>query len=456
MKLFKAVLFVSALATGTLASAQGAKCKESLEVFKKTVVNAAYNDAALMIPDLQKNCAKADEAFYSYGDKVFQYRIESARSEQDKKKVVEAAMAFYDAQLKNFPSSDAEIKKALLMEAQKAGDDKQMFSLLDHAYTVNKASFTDYRALDLYFRLYFAKFSIKENNIAPEVFLQKYVDVLGQINEAREGISVKRAAYLKKKEEQIIEPAEQMYLNDTQYSEKSLDAVADNISKQVLPLVDCAGLEAFYGPKFKNNVESVAWISGMVKALKAAGCTKTDLYFNGVSALYKLRPSYDAAYQLAQAWQKKGKIAEAIVYYEEAVKLQPNPVRKAELYMVVAELYRAGDKAKAKEYALKAASANPKTGMPYLFIAEQYMSLTAGDCGLGEFDRKALVWVAIATLKKAEAAEPRFSATVASMEKEYSKRIPTKKEAKAAKRSKDDVITYGCWINETVTLPKLK
>lgn len=455
MKLYKALLFVGMLAAGSNASAQ-VKCDESLAVFKKAVLKAEYNEAAGQIDGLLKSCPRTEEAFYTYGSKVFLYKIEVARNEQDKKKAVDAALAFYDAQLKNFPLSDAEIRKALLLESQGGADEKVLFSLLDHAYTVNKANFTEYRALDLYFKLYYNKFTSKEKGFTADLFLNKYVDVLGQINTARETIAAARAVYLKKQENKDIQPEEELYLKDTQYAESALDAVADNISKQVLPLVDCDRLQAFYTPLLDENNDSVAWISGMLKALKAAKCTKSDLYTNGVARLHKLKPTYDSAYDLALVMQKKGKIADAVTYYNEAIKLQSNPVRKAELYMVVAELYRGGDKAKAKEYALKAAEANPKTGMPYLFIAEQYMSLTANDCNLSEFDRKAIVWAAIQMLKKAETAEPRFKTTVASMETEYSKRIPTKKEAKAVKKGKGDVITYGCWINETVTLPKLK
>lgn len=456
MKLFKTVLFVAVLASGMQSFAQAAKCAENLGVFKMAVSNGMYKEAIDLMPDLQKNCARTSEDFYIYGSKVYLYQIESSRTEVDKKKAIDAAVAFYDTQLKNFPLGNAEINKALLMVEHKLGNDKEVFALLDRAYTVNKANFTDYRALDTYFKLYFAKFSAKEKGFTSEAFLQKYVDVLGQINEAREGISAKRSAILKKKEEQALDPEENAYLKDTQYSESALDAVADNISKQVQPVVDCKGLEAFYAPQLEKNAESAAWVAGMVKALKAAKCTKSDLYFNGVDHLYKLRPTYDNAYEYAQLWQKKGKITEAISYYEQAIKLQPNLVRKAELYMVIAELYRASNKGKAKEYALKAAEVNAKTGIPYLFIAEQYMSLTDKDCDLSEFDRKAIVWAAINVLKKAEVAEPRFKPTVASVEAEYSKRIPTKKEAKAAKKGKGDVITYGCWINETVTLPKLK
>lgn len=456
MKLYKAFLLVLGMLISTVAFAQGYKCDDNLEIFKNRVVAAKYDDAAGMIPDLQKACGSTREDFYRYAAKVYKYQIEIARTEPDKKKAINSALALYDAQIKNFPASDGEIRKAMFMDMHEVGTNKDLFQLLDHAYTVNKANFTEYRALELYFKLYTAKFAAKEKDITPELFLRKYVDVLGQVNTAREEMGVKRAEYADKVQKQTISPGEEEYLKNTKYSERSLSAVADNMSKLVLPYIDCKGLEEFYTPEFEKNKETVAWVSGMVSALKAAKCTKGDLYFNGVTQLNVLKPSFDATYELAVLWQKKNDIPAAIAYYEKAVKLQSNNSRKAEILMAIADLYRSNDKGKAKEFALKAAEANPKSGLPYIHIAQLYTSLSAKDCNLNDFERKALVWPAIDMLKKAEAAEPALKPTVAAMETEYLKNIPTKKEGKAVKKGKGDVIAYGCWINESVTLPKLK
>lgn len=455
MKLHRVVFFVTVLASLHTASAQVSKCVDNITAFKRAVLAGKYDEAAGQMAALKKDCPRVNEDLYIYGNRVYLYQVEVARTDAEKKKAVEEALAFTDVYVKNYPSGRGEIVKAMLLNAQ-GGADKDIFSLLDHAYGVNKANFTDYRAIELYFRLYYAKFSAKEKGYTAEALLQKYTDVLGHITDVRNNVADKRAKLIIKQKEQSSDPEEDMYLADTKYDESSLDAVADNMAKQVSPFVDCKTLEAFYSSEYDKNSKSAAWINGMVIALKNARCTKTDLYFNAVSRLYGLRPSYDIAYEMAQLYQKKNNIAKAVECYEAAAKLNASVVRKADIFMAIAELYRNSEKAKAKEYALKAAEANTKSGMPYLFIAEQYMSLTAKDCDLSEFDRKALVFAAIATLKKAEVAEPRFKNTVVSMEQGYLKRLPTKKEAKAAKKGKGDVITYGCWINETVTLPKLK
>jgi hypothetical protein len=42
------------------------------------------------------------------------------------------------------------------------------------------------------------------------------------------------------------------------------------------------------------------------------------------------------------------------------------------------------------------------------------------------------------------------------MVEQYNKRLPSKADMSAAGKKKGDKITYGCWINETVTIPNIK
>jgi len=246
-----------------------------------------------------------------------------------------------------------------------------------------------------------------------------------------------------------------LYLTETRTTDKTFDAVAQNMYRAASKYLSCEKLEGYYTVNFDKNKENVAWLQSMVSMLTLSKCRRSDVLYNGALALHKLSPGYDSALELGYLSQKRDKAVDAIFYYEEAIALQPDSVQKANLYNDIAALYRVTDKGKAKEYALKSASVNPKSGKPYLFIAGLYAS-PSKDCNLSDFDAKALKLLAIETLKKAEAAEPKYKPTVASLTEEYAKGLPTKKEGKAVKRSKGDVITYGCWINESVTLPKLK
>lgn len=457
MKIYRFLLFAAVGLSGFGALAQ-AGCDEKFTEFKNTVISADYKQANEMLTGLRKDCAKANEGIYRYADKVAQYNIEVARTDADRTKAIDAAFELYAAQQKNFPAGDAEIRKALLQAKEQKATDAEVFKLLDAAFVKNSTLFTNPAAIELYFNLYFAKVKAKEAGFGQDAFIKRFGEISAQVSVLREAVGKKRAEFEAKQEDGVsLEPEETLYLKETAGEDGVLDAIADNMAKQAATELNCTTLENYYTASFEKNKESVAWVQGMVNAFKAGKCDRSALYMEGMLIVHGAKPSYETSYELARLYQKKGDNASAVKYYGLAADKQPNKVRKAEVYMSVASIYRNSNKALAKEFALKAAEADAKSGTPYLFIAEMYMTVSAKDCeGLSDFDRKALVWVAIDVLKKAEASEPKFKSTVASLEEEYSKSIPTKKEAKAAGRSKGDEIKYGCWINETVKLPKLK
>ncbi len=91
-------------------------------------------------------------------------------------------------------------------------------------------------------------------------------------------------------------------------------------------------------------------------------------------------------------------------------------------------------------------------GRAYLFLSEMYAN-SADECGTTETQKKTVYYLAIETLKKALAAEPRLKPTVDKMSSDYAS-----KALSAADMSKEKLngksVTIGCWINETVTFPE--
>lgn len=454
MKTYQKAFLVAAGFFALTASAQD-KCRKAYESLKEKTAAEAYDEALVFLATLRKDCPKYDAGLYDAGDKLLTYKFESTRTEADKAKIADDLVKLYSEQQNNFPGSGAAIKKALFLYRNAKATDAEVYKILDAAFVSNSALFTDYNALELYFNLSLKQY--EASTLSPDAFIKRYGDIVGQAAAAKQGIANKRALLQKKQEDgTTLEALENAYLAETKSSEAALEAVADNMAKQGSAIFSCSKLEAYYNESFEKKRDDIAWVRGMVNSLKAAKCNKSTLLFTGIEIIYKANPTFAAAYDMGYYSQKKGDAKGAIRYYEEAAAKQPDAKKQAELYMEIAALYRSGDKGKAKEFALKAAAANAKFGRPYLFIAEMYRNASGKECNLGDFEKKALVWPAIDMLRKAEAADAKLKATVAKLEEEYAKNIPTKKEAKAVKKSKGDVITYGCWINETVTLPKLK
>jgi hypothetical protein len=455
MNIKQALLLFFAGITALTAHAQTFKCEGGFKALEDKIKAKSYDDAVTLLPALIKNCPKYNANLYVYGEDALKYKLLHTRTEEEKKKLTQDLLSLYDAQEKNYPKTGAAVKKAMLLNDRKFGTDAEVYKLLDAAFTTAPATFTDYTSLQLYFNQYLKAYETGTTGITQEQFIQRFAEVASQIAMVKSIITDKREFINKKLQSETLTADEKQYLNSTSNTEKTLDAVARNMTKAASKYLNCEKLEQYYAANFEANKLNAGWLQGMVNVFYGNKCYRSDVLYNGSLALSQLKPGYESAYQLGYLSQKRNNIPDAIKYYDQAAELQLQPEQKANLYNDIASLYRISDKGESKKYALKSASANPKSGKPYVLLAGLYTSVSK-ECSVNEFERKALYFLAIETLKKAEAAEPKTAASVAALTTEYSKNLPTKKEAKAAKKGKGDVITYGCWINESVTLPQLK
>jgi len=455
MKIKQALILLFAGASAITAHAQTYKCDAGFKALEDKAKLKSYDDVTVQLPVVIKNCPKYDAKLYTYGEAAYIYKIEHTRAEADKKIVAKDLVGLYEAQEKNFPGTGGAVKKAMVLHDRVLATDDEVYKLLDAAFTTAPQTFTDYNTIDLYFNLYFKNYQTGTTGITQDEFIKRFCDIAAQTGIAQNAISVKRAALVAKQEKETLTAEEKQYLSDTKTTEKTLDAVAQNMTRAASKYINCDKLEAYYVANYDKNKTDAGWLQAMVNVFSLNKCYKSDVLYNGALVLNQLKPGHDASMKLGYLSQKRNNQPDAIKYYEQAAELETNAVLKADLYLDIAAIYRSSNKAEAKKYVLKAAEVNPKSGKAYVFLADLYTS-PSKDCNLNEFDTKALSWLAIETVKKAEVADAKYKATVASLIDTYTKRLPTKKEAKAAKRQKGDVITYGCWINESVTLPKLK
>ncbi|AWH84945.1 hypothetical protein HYN59_07305 [Flavobacterium album] len=454
----KTLRIVSAFIIGLFsiaASAQGsAKCEAAIKTFEETVIARNYNDAAALMPDLRKKCPEYSEKLYTYGQKVIEYKIETAATPAESRIQLDDLVALYTEYAKYFPKSDGTVKKALLQKVNKLATDDEVYKLLDAAFKSNKEGFTNYDALETYFDLYLAQFDAGNKGISQDQFIGKYGELAAQVAYTKNKIAADKDALLKKQETTKLTADETQQIADAATTIDALDAVAENMALQSSRYFTCEKLEVYYDKNYEKHKEDISWLEGLTTGMYSNKCYNSPVLYKGAQAVHAAKPTAQTAYMLGNIELKRRNQKQAIVYFEQAAALEKTPEKKASLYYDIAGIFRNSDKAKAKEFAVKAIGLNAKFGKPYILLAEMYT--TAGkECGLSEFDRKALTWLAIETLKKAEVAEPRYKTTVASLVKNFEKNKPAKEEAKAAGRKKGDVITYGCWINETVTVPTL-
>lgn len=448
--------FISVLSLTATAQATTYKCEDNFKLFESKYLAKEYNDAYSLLGELRKKCPKFTESLYIYGEGLLKYNIEVAATPEDQKVMINDLVALYGEQEVNYPGKGSNVKKILLQYDSKLIKADEAYKAFHASFTKNKQVFTDYNALYAYFQLFFDEYK-SGKGISDDQYFERYAEILTQIFTAQDKIASEKEALLKKQETVAITDGEKQYIEDADVQLEALENVNKFISKQSNDYISCDKMEMYYTKNYENHVNDTAWLEAMVGAMYGKKCFSSATLYKGALAVYKVSTTAESAYRMAILSQKKKDIAEAVKYFDEAATLETNPLKKSTIYYDIAMFMKANDKAVAKKYALLSAEGNPKSGRAYVLLSGLYGNILPGskECNMTDFERKTLNYIAIDYAKKAQVAEPRLKGTTDAMIAQYTKQLPTKAEAKALDKKKGDTVTYGCWVNQTVTLPNL-
>ena len=181
----------------------------------------------------------------------------------------------------------------------------------------------------------------------------------------------------------------QDYINASQYADDAIAAEDNAKKKAVLQTIkdnlvamfvnsgvaDCESLQNIYGPKVEENKSDSAFLKKTITILKMMKCNESEAYFKASDYLYRVNPSADAAVGVAYMYYKKGDYDTAVKYFDEALGMETDNAKKAEMaYATAAALWQAKKLSQARSYAQKAISFNESYGEPYILLAQMYGS----------------------------------------------------------------------------------
>ena len=405
------------------------KMTEYQELFKAKKIAESYDTWTTV----SKNCPKENEAVYTDGIEIIQYKIDNAASAEEKEKLVREVLKLYDQYNKYFPltTQDFEVNKAMTLVNNKIDAKEEIFNLLDRGFTKASNKVTDANAIFTYFSMYCEKFNNIDKSITSNSVLEKYTLVNSLLN-------------------QLL--AAKPDSNNSEQAKQNRDykSAQTAINKLIKDLATCENLDAFYTKNYTENQENGDWITSALLSLSSK-CSAKPIFNTLAEKLYAMKVTSQSSNFMALANLQQRKFPEAIKFYNESAELQTNPIEKAKIYYTLATGLLANDLPNSKEYLKKALSSDPKMGKAYLFLAQLY-SNSANDCGKTDFEKKAVYYLAIQTAQKAGVAEPRLKPTADKVVKDYEAKSLTSDEISKAKMN-GKFVTIGCWINETITFP---
>lgn len=429
----KAIIFILGVMFITNSNAQKFDCPSKMmeyqDLFKAKKIAESFDTWTAV----SKNCPKENEAIYTDGIEIIQYKIDNAASTEEKEKLVRDVLKLYDQYNKYFPltTQDFEVNKAMTLVANKIDAKEEIFTLLDRGFTKASNKVTDANAIYTYFSMYCEKFNNGDKSITSNLVLEKYTLVNSLLNQL-----------------QAAKPDS----NDSEQAKQNRDykTAQTAINRLIKDLATCENLDVFYTKNYTDNQENGDWITSALLSLSGK-CSAKPIFNTLAEKLYAMKVTAQSANFMAFANLQQRKFPEAIKFYNESAELHTNPIEKAKIYYTLATGLLANDLPKSKEYLKKALSSDPKMGKAYLFLAQLY-SNSANDCGKTDFEKKAVYYLAIQTAQKAGVAEPRLKPTADKAAKDYEAKSLTSDEISKAKMN-GKLVTIGCWINETFTFP---
>lgn len=257
----------------------------------------------------------------------------------------------------------------------------------------------------------------------------------------------------------------QDYLNASEYADAAIAAETKESAKKAYQGIkdnlvalfinsgtaDCESLQGIYGPKVEANQTDLAYLKKVIEIMKMMKCTDSDAYQQASFYVYKIEPSAEAATGCAYQAYKKGDIEGAVKFFDEAINLEPDNIKKAEkAYAAASVLASAKKLSQARTYAQKAISYNENYGAPYILIANLYaMSPNWSD---ESALNKCTYFAVIDKLQRAKSVDPSVAEEANKLIGRYAAYTPAAKDLFMLGYKAGDRITIGGWIGETTTI----
>lgn len=455
LKSFKNLaLLLTVILSCNVSLAQQSVCQQKLLAFEEAAKESDFNSVYASWKELKKNCASDETVFLSV-EKIMNQHISQASASEAKNKMIADLIAVYDEHDKAFPNNKRGngISKSLLLFENKLGSADQIYAFLDQSFKTDKASFTNANVLNIYANAIVSQYNSEEKKLSTDQLVEKLDQVHEKVQSEAKNIEQIKSSLELKSQTETLSPEEKNILAGAKTTLQEYNLVLSNLNGNLDKTVSCETLTAYYQKGFSANATNALWLERASERLNARKC-KSDLYAQISEKWNEVSPTAASAYNLAILARGNRDKEKTIAYFLQSASLQKDVAKKADIYYLVATTYGNSDKSKARDYAKKALEVKPSSGKVYIFLAQLYAN-SSNDCATNDFDKKAIYWLAANTAKQAGVVEPVLKKSADQLADEFYKKTPSKKEISAAKRKAGEQISFNCWMNESVSIPKL-
>lgn len=216
-------------------------------------------------------------------------------------------------------------------------------------------------------------------------------------------------------------------------------------------VADCESLQKIYGPKVENNKADISYLRSVIDIMGMMKCKDSEAYMQASYYAYKLEPTADAAKGCAYMYYKKKDFTNAIKFFDEAIGLESDPIKKAESSYAVASVLSGMKKlSQSKKYCLQAIKYNQNYGAPYILLANLYA--TSPNWSDEPVLNQCVYFVCVDKLRKAKSVDPSVAEQAQKLINRYAAYYPKSDKLFFLGLKKGDSVKIGGWIGETTRI----
>ena len=438
IKTLVAVLLLSGGVTS--AFAQTEDCNKNSSISHEAVRAGNFKDAYLPWKEVLKACPTLRYYTFSDGQKILRAFLSEIkdRNSADYKKYFDELMELHDLKMKYIPEFIAKGTKLSTSVDGALGAKALDYIALAPKMDVNQAYNWFKQSVDA------------EKGNSEGAILHYFLDM--SLNKLKIDTNHK---------EQFI----QDYLTASEYADDAVTAEPDANKKKTLQQVkdnlvamfinsgtaDCESLQGIYGHKVEANQTDSAYLKKAIAVMKMMKCTESEAYFQASYYMYKINPTADAATGCGYMAYKKGDFDTAIKYFDEALSLESDSEKKAQLcYIVAASLFNSKKLSQARSYLQKAIGFKENFGDAYILLAQLYAS--SPNWNDESALNKCTYFVVIDKLQRAKAVDPSVADKANELISTYARYTPKAEDLFMLGIKAGDRVTIGGWIGESTTV----
>lgn len=428
VKGIKTIAFASLMALPTMdamAQVEQSDCLQNISLYREYFKQKNYDDAIIGWRFAFLNCPPSTPSIknaYINGPTIIGHFIDKNKgNDAVVKAYVDTLMMVYDKRMQLYPDDAAYVLgRKGIDQYQYAGDDmSETYATLRKALTAGKNETESTAVLRLYQA---AMKMLTDKKLEVETLFELYEEVSGVI-----------AFNLAKGEE---DKNYKFYLQAKEVVDQNFERIAqeDQYVELMRPKVAAA-------PKDAALLEKVA---GMMTKRR---WTANPFYMEVAESLYKINPSASAAYNLYEGYVKMDKGTEAMKFLEEAIRLEKDPVTKANYLMNQAKTLGAkGAYTSARVKAQEAAAIRPNWGDPLIYIGSLYFSQSRA-CGSDACSQTYGYWAAEDMFIRAKGIDPAAAEEANKQIASVRKYFPSQKDCFFLNIQEGQTVTVGGWIS---------